>query len=191
MGWLSNTTSWVKKNVLRIEPPPKGLTVYQRDRDRREAQRKAQVDLSTRNKSRELGVLLKEAYDNGNHILVNTQAFQRLCNRQLTPYNTPAWKEKIGTEIIVPAVKYWEKIERIQVLAPERIPGKPKKDVVKMQLYRRTLSAVADKDFKESANKFLNMLQSAIKARQEQLIKLGYEIERRARIEKQGIISKL
>lgn len=173
MGWLSSTTNWVKKNVLHIEPPPKFGTVYQRDLARREAQ----VGSSIQNKSRDLSVLLNETYNYGRRIGQEMEAFQRLCNRQLTLYNTPAWKEKIGTEVIVPAIKYWEKIERIQVLQPETIGGRPKDDIVKMQLYRRTLSAVADKDFKESANKFLNMLQGAITIRQKQLIDLAVKLK--------------
>ncbi|MBI4151786.1 hypothetical protein HY496_02345 [Candidatus Woesearchaeota archaeon] len=187
MGWLSKAVDWVKEKFQ--EPKTLG-PVYQRDLERRRQIVEERMHLRERMakgetrplkqektteivyKEKELRDLLRETYEGGTTLLAAIEGFHRVFIRHFTPYNAPAWKDKLGKEIIVPAIKYWEKISRVSQLVGTGVGGDPTRDVQKMQAYRNTLSAVADKDFKDSGSQFLDMLQKAVRARQNEVIKI-------------------
>ncbi|MBI2102961.1 hypothetical protein HYT55_03925 [Candidatus Woesearchaeota archaeon] len=176
MGFFSRVMGWVKE---KIEGPKSVGMVYQRDLDLRKQLVQARLRPHTQPnvkeisyRERDLRALLKDNYDSGDRLLANIEAFQRLFTRNFTPYNAPAWKEKLGKEIISPAVSYWENLERIRQSGGTGIEGNPQLDAQKLQAYRQTLGAVADKDFKESGNIFLSNLARSIRVRQNQIIKL-------------------
>lgn len=176
MGLLSKFVGWVKE---KIEGPKSVGTVYQRDLDLRRQLVQARLRPHTQPKvkeisyrERDLRTLLKNNYDSGDRLLATVDSFQRLFTRNFTPYNAPAWKEKLSKEIVSLAVSYWENLDRIRQLGGTGIEGNPQLDAQKLQAYRQTLAAVADKDFKESGTQFLKTIASSVKIRQNQIIKL-------------------
>lgn len=123
-------------------------------------------------KEKELRTLLKNTYEEGIAMQGSIESFRHLFTRNFTPLNAFAWKEKLGKEIVSPAIGYLDKIERIRQLNGPGIEGNPVLDMQKLQAYRQTLAAVADKDFRDSGNLFLENLLRSVKSRQNQAIKL-------------------
>ncbi len=188
MGWLSKVAGWKVKgddgrdnngSSVKTKVAVVQRTAVQRDIDLGRQLNSAHLRPHTQQKvteiaykEKELRTLLKGTYEAGSMLLENLEIFQQLFGRQITASSAPLWKEKLGKEIISPAVRYWESIERLSQLAERSIEGSPRQDVIKMQAYRQTLAAVADKDFKDSGSQFIGVLQKSLKSRQNQIIRL-------------------